>query len=285
MAGTQLGEYPMGCSWVPGRPCNPQSQGPQHPASVGDFYLDTFEGTVGRFRHFEEEYATWRNAGNPAVGAGAHPRVPESGWREEWSEHLPGPQSDFFLPLASDCQGAGWQSWQNNSEATLPQNCVSWVMGFAFCIWTGGRLPTEAEWELAAAGAGDNRLYAWGNSQPTPELAVYNVESIYPPDAFWLELAGSRPLGVARFGHHDMSGSVTEWALDQYSETWFAVGADGNPCHDCANLGDVYDTHTVRGGSWYHGDDDLLATERLEVTGINSVEYAGVRCARDQAPR
>jgi formylglycine-generating enzyme required for sulfatase activity len=282
--GEGLGEYPMGCSWVPGRPCDTSSQGPQHPASVGDFYLDTFEGTVGRFRQFEEEYATWRAAGNPAVGAGAHPRILDSGWKEAWSEQLPGQQGSFTYPLDINCQGDGWLSWQGNSDPALAQNCVSWVMGFAFCVWTGGRLPTEAEWEIAATGAAENRLYAWGNTKPAPDLAVYNVDEVYPPDAFYLELAGSRPLGVARFGHHDMSGSVTEWALDQYSETWFTVGGDGNPCNDCANLGDVSDAHTVRGGAWSQPSSDLMATERLDVTGINSVEYTGVRCARDGAP-
>src|SRR5262245_42518595 len=50
--GTELGDFPMGCDFVPGTmPCV-DPWGPEHPASVGDFYLDTFEVTVGRFRQF-----------------------------------------------------------------------------------------------------------------------------------------------------------------------------------------------------------------------------------------
>ncbi len=55
------------------------------PATVSDFRLDRFEVTVGRFRAFLSEYpASW-----PAVGAGAHPKIPDSGWRAAWDADLP----------------------------------------------------------------------------------------------------------------------------------------------------------------------------------------------------
>ncbi|WP_437301713.1 hypothetical protein [Sorangium sp. So ce426] len=54
-------------------------------ATVSDFRLDRFEVTVGRFRAFLSEYpASW-----PAVGAGAHPKIPDSGWRAAWDANLP----------------------------------------------------------------------------------------------------------------------------------------------------------------------------------------------------
>jgi formylglycine-generating enzyme required for sulfatase activity len=43
----------------------------------------------------------------------------------------------------------------------VPINCVTWHEAYAFCIWDGGFLPTEAEWELAASG-GEERVFPYG---------------------------------------------------------------------------------------------------------------------------
>ena len=52
------------------------------------------------------------------------------------------------------------------SKGQHPANCVSWMQAHDFCAATGARLPTEAEWELAARGT-DGRRYPWGDAEPT----------------------------------------------------------------------------------------------------------------------
>ena len=107
---------------------------------------------------------------------------------------------------------------------------------------------------------------------------------MYPPESFWLENVGTKPAGIGRFGQLDLDGNIGEWTLDQYSTTWFVKGGEGNPCNDCANLGDAADDHVMRGGSWMWGKDDLLITSRDGELGTNVAERFGVRCARDGAP-
>ncbi|MCU0686019.1 MAG: formylglycine-generating enzyme family protein, partial [Polyangiaceae bacterium] len=268
----------MGCTWTPGVPCITDRDGPERPVTVSDFYLDTFEATVGRFRAFLSTYDVWRSEGNPRQRAGAHPRVAESGWQTSWNVALPSDAARFELDLR--CR-AGEESWTVEHGESLAMNCLSWPSAFAFCAWSGGRLPTEAEWEYAAVGGPENRRYPWGDGDPTPLLAVYNYGGIYDPAPFSLSAVGIRPLGYGRWGHADLAGNVFEWTLDQYSEFFLKSGAEGYACTDCANLGTVDDDHILRGGGWGWGDGSLLAASRDYDSGRVTPSRAGVRCAYD----
>jgi sulfatase modifying factor 1 len=250
----------------------PDNDQPEHEASVSRYQLDTFEVTVSRFRQFVAGY----DGTPPAAGAGAHPLIESSGWNSEWDSQLPASRGALRTALLCSETDATWTDEPGANE-TLPINCVTWFEAFAFCAWDGGRLPTEAEWEYAAAGGDDNRLYPWGSQAPDSSLALYQPDG---GSAATLVAVGSAPAGQARWGAHDLAGSLWEWVLDLYwHPNWYEE--NGSPCNDCANVltGDP-GFRVIRGGAFSFEAGALRATSREVVPIDYRRRYIGFRCAR-----
>ena len=243
---------------------------PEHAASVAAFYLDTFETTVGRFRRFVQQY----NGTPPSQGAAAHPLIAGSGWQSAWNASLPSTQAALISNLKCS---SSYQTWTDavGANEQYPINCLNWYEAFAFCAWDGGRLPTEAEWEFAAAGGSENRLYPWGPQTPDATRDLFND---IPP----FVNVGSHPAGVGRWGHHNLAGSIMEFALDWFDANWYS-GA-GAPCHDCANL-TASTGRSLRGGSWNATGTNpagLRSVMRYDASVPLPIRYhLGVRCARN----
>jgi sulfatase modifying factor 1 len=274
------GTFPMGRGRVDECPlimsCSQFDQ-PEHQATIHPYFLDAFEVTVGRFHKFAD-----RTQGPPASGAGAHPTIAQSGWDSSWNQFLPD-SSATLLANIDRCRnrtGSASDASVAKDDDQSPVNCVTWYEAFAFCIWDGGRLPTEAEWEFAAAGGDENRLFPWGNYDPSvnrlPANHYYHLGSPTTP-------VGSVPAGVGRFGHLDLSGSVEEWILDGISPDGYA-SSKGSPCLDGADLdpGDII-YRGQRGGWWgtVHLDQLRAASRSSDYPSARAVG-AGFRCAHDQ---
>ncbi len=123
-------------------------------------------------------------------------------------------------------------------DERLPVIHVNWHEANAYCRWAGRRLPTEAEWEMAASVASSTkgrsltehkRRYPWGDNFPTSERANLDWRALgsVPVDAL--------PAGDSAFGCRQMIGNVWEWTVSdfkpypgfvagpykEYSEPWF----------------------------------------------------------------
>jgi formylglycine-generating enzyme required for sulfatase activity len=156
------------------------------------------------------------------------------------------------------------------ADETLPMNCITWFEAYAFCIWDGGRLPTDAETNYAAAGGNEQREFPW--SDPPEEMEIDASHATFLPEAAGPEPVGSKPLGDGRWGHADLSGNEWEWCQDWYRSY-------PERCINCANLTD-YSIRVIRGGSFYSERESLYSTSRLYHAPNHADFGVGVRCAR-----
>ncbi len=257
-AGTYFRSYdPINANGYPAVGPNGAATSEADPATVSSFQLDRFLVTVGRFRSF---VAAWSQGYVPPEGGGKHwhlndglglasagfPGTYESGWRAADTELVMPTDTN----LACDPTASTWTPTPQANEGR-PMNCVTWWEAYAFCIWDGGFLPSEAEWGYAAAGGSDQREYPWGNTDPG-EASAYavcdagNGYCYYPTYGLCtgfenLAPVGSAVLGMARWGQMDLVGEVDQWTLD-----W--DGPYMAPCVDCANVAGGH-SRVFRGGT------------------------------------
>jgi formylglycine-generating enzyme required for sulfatase activity len=251
-------------------------------ATVSNFRLDEYEVTVGRFRQF---VAAWNGGSGytPPQGSGKHTHLNggqglansgsagtyEPGWVTSDNSNI----SPTSANLTCDASNATWTGGNDNR----PINCVNWYESAAFCIWDGGFLPSEAEWEYAAAGGSDQRAYPWGSTAPgtNNQYAIYNNYYTGSGGTGTLAPVGTATLGAGAWGQLDLAGNVYELNLD-----WDATYV--SPCTDCAYVTATSSSQVVfRGGSFSSGTSNLLPPTRDGgYPRAYRGNYLGFRCAR-----
>jgi eukaryotic-like serine/threonine-protein kinase len=147
---------------------------------------------------------------------------------------------------------------KKEGDAQLPVTLIKWADAEKFCAHEKKRLPTDAEWELAAAGP-HGRTFPWGNEKATAARAVFNAAGPAVID--------SLPMGATAENVFHLGGNVAEW-------TWSTASPDKIPA-------DATGPHAwVRGGS-FKSDFDALWTWAREPYSVDlESPTIGFRCAR-----
>jgi formylglycine-generating enzyme required for sulfatase activity len=220
-----------------------ENETPAHVVEVSPFRMDRHEVTNARFAAFLEARPEWRPGNVPAGRQNGH-------YLETWS--------DGRYPA---------------SRADHPVVFVTWHAAQAFCRWAGGRLPTEAEWELAAR-AGTDAEFPWGDALPTPERANY-AESGHGDTV----PVGRNPPNA--LGLHDLAGNVWEVVFDEwqehYPEGWQRDPVAGGRFSDDRLLA-VTGRRVLRGGSFGGSPVNLRTRWRDSHPVTNAVAFVGLRC-------
>jgi len=257
------------------------------PSHVSSFELGVFEVTVERFKAFLAAYDGWHATGAPRTGAGKHPLIDDSGWDETWLGG-PGRPSEYGLRETAAEIAAEVARCHDTPLVTTdpnqPMNCVSFYEAEAFCIWDGGRLPTDLEWEYAAAGGDFNRLYPWGKTEPVSGRAMYGCSGNFPDYPCQILAVGSFPTGAGRFGQLDLAGSLSEWTFDTVARAPRPI-----PCNDCASVAQDYpdpsiladNPRIIHGGNSTSEASELRVALRYALPASLHLSTYGFRCAYD----
>lgn len=132
---------------------------------------------------------------------------------------------------AGACQPPRRTTWYADAtQAYTPVVFVSWWDAQDYCGWEGKRMPTEAEWEKAARGSLDTRVYPWGNQEPDCTRVYHQAIEFRCSDApDRPQRVGLRPTGASPYGALDMAGNVFEWVRDRYDVLYYNFGPLVNP--------------------------------------------------------
>jgi formylglycine-generating enzyme required for sulfatase activity len=219
---------------------------PVHEVELSEYWIGKYPITVCQYKLFIEDRGYEDQSYWKAGGGFGQFKTPD-----KWEEQLQHP--------------------------TRPVVYISWYEAMAYAEWNGCRLPTEAQWERASRGSGDQyRKYPWGNIVPDKEMANFNKSNIH-----YVTPVGIFPESCSPEGIIDMGGNVWEWCFDLYSGDY----------QFCLRQGVVRDPmgpdmgyfRVVRGGAFVSDSVNLRCTAREWSSPSNQVLSTGFRVVRSRS--
>ncbi|MCB0211434.1 MAG: SUMF1/EgtB/PvdO family nonheme iron enzyme [Anaerolineae bacterium] len=212
---------------------------PAHPVSISAFEIDRTEVTVGQY------------------------------WQCIEAEACEPPTRDASNTVVNYLNDPAYDNY--------PMVNVAWTEANNYCLWRGKRLPTEAEWELAAGWDIDKNakfLWPWGSDPTSAEV-----------NAGETSLGQAAPVGsfaedISPVGALDMGGNVSEWVFDWYKADYYKIADDTDPIGPSQRRGEGTG-RVVRGGSFNTPIEEARTANRRNQADEYGYPDVGFRCARD----
>jgi iron(II)-dependent oxidoreductase len=262
MAFVPAGPFEMGAT---ARRFAYDNERPRHASAVGAFLIDRVPVTNGDMLEFIED--------------GGYSR-PELWGADGWTWRR---REDVDMPRYWERRGGGYVvrsfAEERALDATLPVCHVSWHEADAYARWAGKRLPTEAEWEKAAAwdpAGGDSRPQPWGHGPANERVA--NLDQL----AFGCAPSGAYARSESACGMRQAAGDVWEWTASPF------VGYRGFRAFPYREYSEEFfggPYRVLRGGSWATRPDAVSNTFRNWDHPERRQIFAGFRCAADFGER
>lgn len=311
-------ESKAGMVWIPGGTFqmggdNKQASAdefPKHQVTVDGFWISTTEVTNQQFAEFVKAtgYVTTAE------------RKPD--WNELKKQLPPGtrkPDESLLVPASLTFKSPGhaisldnyaeWWEWKKGAswrhprgpgsdlqgKESYPVVHISWYDAQAYCKWAGKRLPTEAEWELAARGGLKNNIYPWGNEPvDVGKTKANSWQGNFPgnnllKDKFYFS-APVKSFPANGYGLYDMAGNVWEWCSDYYNSRYYEQVKNGvkNPKGPKTSFDPdepLITKRVMRGGSFLCNDSycsGYRVARRMKSSEDSSMEHAGFRVASNK---
>jgi formylglycine-generating enzyme required for sulfatase activity len=274
------GTFLMGTDYAGGFPAD--GEGPVRPVVLSPFEIDVFPVTNADFSAFIDAtgYQTEAEKFNWSFVFWAH--IPQSRFKALVEDTV------AAAPWWCKVRGACWQHPEGpasnvDGRANYPVVHISWNDAAAYAQWAGKSLPTEAQWEYAARGGLEQKLYSWGDELtpdgkhmcniwqgrfPTRDTGEDGYTGPCPADAF-------PPNG---YGLYSITGNVWEWCADWFTTSFAAQPAVHDPTGSAAGENKV-----MKGGSFLcHASycNRYRVGARTKNTPDSSTANIGFRCVK-----
>jgi len=265
--------YLMGCASLDEQ-CEPDEK-PAHTVGIAGFWLGATEVPISAWKAY---LGATQTGAEVVVTDGVTPNAIDD------------------AVLGRQKKGVGWAApLDPKAEAPdeWPVSQVSWSDAEGYCRWIGGRLPTEAEWEMAARERDKRTTFAWGDEE-TPSSVVANLADRELIRAFRVNrrvrgaLFASYDDKVAAYAPVDafppneigiagLAGNVREWMSDVYGDGFYSDSPEEDPKGPPEG-----ELRVVRGGSWASEVYELRLSNRQALPSDTRSPVVGFRCAFDK---